>query len=83
VSFATSATSAGSSGSGPNGKITRDDIASKLRDISGQTTEKVEATKAAATWAIGAAVGAAVLAAYLLGRRKGRKGRSVIEIRRV
>ena len=70
-------------GSGPDGRITRDDIAAKLRSITGQAESQVEASKAMVTWAIAAAVGVGILSAYLLGRRRGRRGRSVIEIKRI
>ncbi len=72
-----------SRGSGPDGRITRDDIAAKLHTITGEAESQMEASKAMATWAIAAAVGLGILGAYLLGRRRGRKGRAVIEIKRV
>jgi hypothetical protein len=63
--------------------ITRDDIEAKFREIQGGAEVGADATKGVG---IAAVVGAAVVAiviAYLLGRRKGRKRRSFIEIRRV
>ena len=64
-------------------KITRDDIKAKLDDIRGE----VESTgNQAKPYALGVAV-AGVLAiaglAYVLGRRKGRKKTTVVEVRRV
>jgi hypothetical protein len=63
--------------------VTRADIESKLRQIRGE----VDSTAKAAL-PIGLAVGAAAVAvvvgmAYLMGRRKGRKRATVVEIRRV
>jgi CHASE3 domain sensor protein len=65
------------------GKITRDDIESKLRELRGEVDERVEATK---TPAIAVAVGVVVvtvLAAYWMGRRRGKKRQMVLEIRRL
>ena len=63
--------------------VTRADIESKLRQIRGG----VDSTAKAAL-PIGLAVGAAAVAvvvgmAYLMGRRKGKKRATVVEIRRV
>ena len=63
--------------------VTRADIETKLRQIRGE----VDSTAKAAV-PIGLAVGAAAVAvvvgvAYLMGRRKGRKRATVVEIRRV
>ena len=63
--------------------ITRADIESKLREIQGGTEAGADAAKGAG---IGAVVGLAllgVLVAYLMGRRRGRKRRTVVEIRRI
>ena len=64
-------------------RVARGDIEAKLRQIRGE----VDATTSAAKPMI-VAVGAVVLVgvvgvAYLLGRRKGRKRSTVVEIRRV
>ena len=67
----------------PDRKITRADIEAKLREIQGDVGEKAEAAK---TPAIAIAVGVAVVtiaAAYFLGRRKGKRRRTVLEIRRI
>lgn len=65
-----------------NGHITRNDIEAKLRQISGEVSEVGSASKSYLL--IGAAVaGAAIIAgAYLLGRRKGKKRTTVVEVRR-
>jgi len=65
------------------GKITRADIEAKLRDMRGEVATNVEAAKAPLA-AIGAAVAAAVVAlSFLLGKRRGRRKSTVVEIRRV
>lgn len=65
------------------GRITRADIEGKLRDMRGEVEETAEATKAP-TMAIGAGVAAViVIAAFLMGKRRGRRRSTVVEIRRV
>jgi hypothetical protein len=67
----------------PARPITRDDIEAKLRQLRRSGETGAEAARGAGL--AGGLVGGLVLVvgAYLLGRRRGRKGRSVIEIRRV
>jgi choline dehydrogenase-like flavoprotein len=64
-------------------KVTKADIEAKLRDIRGDVDETAAAARPYLL--IAGAVGAVVLlgAAYLLGRRKGKKKTTVVEIRRV
>jgi hypothetical protein len=67
----------------PDRKITRDDIESKLRELQGEVGQRTEAAKVPA---IAVAVGVVVVAiatAYLLGRRKGKRRQTVLEIRRI
>jgi hypothetical protein len=67
----------------PDRKITRDDIESKLRELQGEVGQRTEAAKVPA---IAIAVGAVVItiaAAYLLGRRRGKRRQTVLEIRRI
>ena len=67
----------------PNRKITRADIEAKLRELQGDVGEKAEAAKVPA---IAIAVGVAVVTiavTYFLGRRKGKKRQTVLEIRRI
>ena len=67
----------------PDRKITRDDIEAKLREIQGDVGQRAEAAKVPA---IAIAVGVAVVtiaAAYFLGRRKGKRRQTVLEIRRI
>jgi signal transduction histidine kinase len=63
--------------------ITRDDIEAKLREVKGDVDAGVERAKAPVL-AIGAVTVVAVVGiAYLLGRRRGRKTTTVVEVRRV
>jgi uncharacterized protein (DUF2062 family) len=64
-------------------RVTLSDVEDKLRSLSGSTESLV---KDAAPPMIGAAVVAgvaAVAAVYMLGRRRGRRRASVLEIRRI
>jgi hypothetical protein len=63
--------------------ITRDDIEAKLRDIQRSTEAGKEAARGAGM--VGGIVGAGALAlvAYMLGRRRGRKRRTIVEIKRI
>jgi hypothetical protein len=63
--------------------ITRGDLEAKLREVSGDATDTVDAVK---PQLIGGAAAVAILAlvvAYLFGRRRGRKRSAIVEIRRV
>ena len=64
-------------------KITRDDIESKFREVQGEVDE---ASTGAKSYVLAAGIGAVVLTiliAFLLGRRRGKSQRTVVEIRRV
>jgi len=64
-------------------KITRADLEAKLTEIDAELSDTGEAIKPTAT-AIG--IGALVLfliAAFLLGRRKGQKRSTIVEVRRL
>jgi hypothetical protein len=64
-------------------RITRDDIEAKFREIKGDVDATTERAKPIG---LAAAVGAVLIAlglAYLMGRRKERKKRTLIEIKRV
>jgi membrane protein DedA with SNARE-associated domain len=64
-------------------KITRADIEAKLQEIKGDVDAQGEAAKPIAlAAAVVGVVGLAALA-YVLGRRRGRKKTTVVEIRRV
>ncbi len=63
-------------------KITRDDLESKFRELTGDVDEKAEEAKDTAL-AIGAIIGAAVLVGvFLWGRSRGRRKTTIVEVRR-
>ena len=66
-----------------NEKITRDDIESKLREIRGEVQDVGNASKSYVLVAGVAAATLVIAGAYLLGRRKGKKRTTVVEVRRV
>lgn len=74
-------------GSGPSGRISRDDIEAQIRRITGQVDRTVERTTEAVKpklMPLGVAGGLVVVTlVYLLGRRRGRRKSTVVEIRRV
>jgi hypothetical protein len=63
--------------------VTKADIEAKLREIKGEVDETAkEAKPVVEALAIGSVI-LLILLAYLLGRRKGKKKTTVVEIRRV
>lgn len=73
----------GHNGKGSDHAISRDDIESKLRELQGEVDEGMDTARSVgAVVAVGAAV-VLVVAAYWLGRRRGRRRRTVVEIRRI
>ena len=69
--------------SAPHGPVSRADIEAKLREIKGEVDETADSAKPIAL-AVGIAAAVAIVAlAYVMGRRKGRKRSTVVEIRRV
>lgn len=65
------------------GKITPDDLRAKFRELQGEVDSTADAAKSTAV-TIGAAVATAVvLGVFLLGRRRGRRRTTVLEIRRI
>lgn len=64
-------------------RITRADIEAKLRDIRGEVQETAEAAKTPILAVAGGVAAAVVVLAFLLGKRRGRRKSTVVEIRRV
>lgn len=71
------------SGSGPGGKITPDDLRAKLTEVRTELETTGEKARNTMTYVAVGAVIAAVGLAFLLGRRKGRRRSTIVEIRRV
>ena len=65
------------------GPVSRDDIEAKLRQIQGEVERTADAAKPIGIAAAAALAVVLVGAAYLLGRRRGKKRTTVVEIRRV
>ena len=63
--------------------ITRADIEAKLAEIGGEVDETVSNSKQMAITAGAVAVAIVIAAVFLLGRRKGKKLRTIVVIRRV
>ena len=70
-------------GSGPGGRITRADIESKFRQVQGDVETGVESGRDIGKVAAIAGAVLGVLVIYILGRRHGRKKRTIVEIKRV
>ena len=66
-----------------NGKITRADIEAKLNEMQGEVQESAEAAKTPIMAIAGGVAVAVILVAFLLGKRRGRRKSTVVEIRRV
>ncbi len=68
---------------GPNKPVTRADIEAKLAQIKGVTDDTTEVAEGAAkTGLVVAGIGVVVIA-FLLGRRRGHKKSTIVEVRRV
>lgn len=66
-----------------SGEVTRDDIEARLRSLQSGVNERVGEARTTLL-AVGVAVGAVVLmATFLLGKRKGKRRSTIVEIRRV
>jgi LPXTG-motif cell wall-anchored protein len=63
--------------------VTREDIEAKLREIRGVTDTTTEVAQEAAKPALVVLGIAVVVGAFLLGRRRGRRQSTIVEVRRV
>ena len=63
--------------------VTRADIEAKLREIRGVTDTSTEVAQQAVRPALIAVGVAVVVVAFLLGRRRGRKRNTIVEVRRI
>lgn len=64
-------------------RITRSDIESKLREVRGQVERTGDSAKNVGMIVAGVAAVAVVGVVFLLGRRRGRRKSTIVEIRRV
>jgi hypothetical protein len=65
-----------------NGKVTRRDIETKLREIRGDVDTAGEAAKGVGTIVAGAAAVVLVLAVYFFGKKRGKRSSTIVEVRR-
>lgn len=63
--------------------ITRDDLESKFRELEGEASSTAQQAKSYAMAAAAVVIVGVAAVAFVLGRRKGRKKTTVVEIRRV
>lgn len=64
-------------------KITREDLEDKFRELQGEATSTVEQAKSYAIAAAAVIVVGLAAVAFVMGRRKGRRKTTVVEIRRI
>lgn len=65
------------------GPISRGDIESKFRELQGEAASVEEEARNYTLMAVGFVAIAVVVIAFLLGSRRGRRHRAVVEIRRI
>lgn len=65
------------------GRITPDDLRSKFRELQSDVDSTTESAKNTAVTVAGVLATALVLGVFLMGRRRGRKRTTFVEIRRV
>jgi hypothetical protein len=63
--------------------VTRDDLEAKLRELKGEVDDTAQAATGVVVAVVAATVVGVVAIAFLIGKRKGRKKTTVVEIRRV
>jgi len=66
-----------------DGPITRDDLEARFRSIQGEAEEVEQEARDYVALAVAAVVVTVVVGAFLLGRRRGRNRRAIVEIRRI
>jgi hypothetical protein len=71
------------SGSGPGGKVEIGDIRAKLGEIRGEVDETTEKAKPIALYAAVGGVVLLVAVAFVLGRRRGQRKATWVEVRRL
>jgi hypothetical protein len=71
------------SATAPAPQITRADIEAKFRELQGGATKRAEAAGATLMKVAVGVLAVVVVSAFVLGRRKGRRQTTIVEIRRV
>ena len=71
------------SATAPTSQITRADIEAKFRELQGGATRRADAAAATGVKVAIALAVVVVLGAFVIGRRKGRRQTTIVEIRRV
>jgi hypothetical protein len=69
-------------GSGPGGRVELSDLTAKLDQIKGEVDDKTEAAKPLMTYGAVAGVVLVVIVTFLIGKRRGRRKSTWVEIRR-
>jgi hypothetical protein len=64
------------------GRVTRQDIEAKLRQIRGDVDTAGESAKSMGTVVAGVAVVVIIAVAYLVGKKRGKRSSTVVEVRR-
>ena len=72
-----------SADAGVQKRITRADIEAKLRDMRGEVQQTAEAARTPILAIAGGVAAVVITVAFLLGKRRGRRKSTVVEIRRV
>jgi pyruvate/2-oxoglutarate dehydrogenase complex dihydrolipoamide acyltransferase (E2) component len=76
-------TATGTTGTGAGGRITRADIEAKLRQVRSDVEGAGESARGAGQALAPVAVAVLLGLAYLLGKRRGRRKSTVVEVRRL
>lgn len=64
-------------------RISRDDLAAKLRELEGGAREQAESARGTIMTVVAVVAALLLLLAFLLGRRAGKRRSTIVEIRRV
>ena len=65
------------------GRITRDDIEARFRELNGDVTSEVVSVRSQAITIVAGVAVVVIAVAFLIGRRGGRKRSTVVEVRRI
>ncbi len=66
----------------PQQKVSRDDIEDALRGFQGGVTDEIESRKQQVIMGVGLVVGLVIVLAFLVGKRRGKRKTTYVEIRR-